>query len=49
MRKQIRTSFVVVMLAALAACQTPKLPDPKIEYQAPPAELMKPPEKMKPL
>ncbi len=47
--RKLTSNIIALMLLSVAACSTPKLPDPKIEYQAPPAELMKPPEKMKPL
>jgi hypothetical protein len=43
------TRLVIVSLLSLSACSTPRLPDPGVRYPEPPAELMKKPERPKPI
>ena len=39
--------MAVLALVMMSACDKPSLPDPRVRYDPPPAELMKPAEKLK--
>lgn len=41
--------MAVLALLMMSACDKPELPDPRVRYDPPPAELMKPAEKLKPI
>ena len=39
--------LVALALVMMSACDKPSLPDPRVRFDPPPAELMKPAEKLK--
>lgn len=42
----MRNKLILAAFLALAACSTPKLPDPTVKYPTPPEALMQPSQNM---